>query len=220
MITPPARAIGRPRRRAALAIALALVLVLLASSGCSRTDSGFAASGSGSTAAPLPAGLVAGESMDAFESTFTDQSGRAVTLARFHGQPMILAMIYTRCTSACPLLLRSLQGFEARLPTSQREKTWFVLVSLDPSHDTPDTLRAFARARGLDETRWRLLTGSREATAELAAILGVKVRDDGNGALGHSSNVYLLDGTGVIRHALIGLGADPTELLVARASMP
>jgi protein SCO1/2 len=160
-----------------------------------------------------------GESLDAFDSTFTDQSGRAVTLASYHGQPMVLAMIYTRCTSACPLLLQSLRGVESKLSPAQRARTWFVLVSLDPGHDVPDTLAAFARSRGLDPTRWRLLTGSREATTELAAILGVKVRDDGNGALAHSSNVYLLDAAGVIRHALIGLGAEPRELVAARAAL-
>ena len=169
--------------------------------------------------APLPPGLVPGESLDAFDSTFTDQSGHAVTLASYHGQPMVLAMIYTRCTSACPLLLQSLRGVESKLSPAQRARTWFVLVSLDPGHDVPDTLAAFARSRGLDPSRWRLLTGSREATTELAAILGVKVRDDGNGALAHSSNVYLLDAAGVIRHALIGLGADPRELVAARAAL-
>lgn len=199
---------------------MVLLLTLLVLAGCGRNSSRVATSRTTSADVPLPAGLVPGESLDAFDSKFTDQSGRAVTLARYHGRPMILAMVYTRCTSACPLLLRSLHDFETKLPTSQRERTWFVLVSLDPSHDTPDTLHAFASARGLDESRWRLLTGSREATADLAAILGVKVRDDGNGALAHSSNVYLLDGAGVIRHALIGLGADPSELLAARASLP
>ncbi len=196
-----------------------LALALVTAAGCGRTTPGTAANGAAAPDTALPAGLVAGESLDAFDSTFTDQSGRAVTLASYHGRPMVLAMIYTRCTSACPLLLASLLGFEAKLPPAQRADTWFVLVSLDPAHDAPDTLRAFAQARGLDTRRWRLLTGSREATADLAAILGVKVRDEGNGALAHSSNIYLLDGKGVIRHALIGLGADPAELLAARAAL-
>jgi len=204
-------------RRAAPA--LLLVIALGAAAGCSRPAAKHAAAG-GTDTAPLPAGLVAGESLDAFDSTFTDQSGHAVTLASYNGRPVVLAMIYTRCTSACPLLLASLRSLEARLTPAQRADTWFVLVTLDPSHDGPDTLRAFARSRGLDPARWRLLTGSREATAVLAAILGVKVRDDGNGALAHSSNVYLLDGSGVIRHALVGLGADPAELLAARAALP
>ena len=195
------------------------MLALAAAAGCGRHAGTDASPQVASSEAPLPAGLVAGESLDAFDSTFTDQAGRSVSLAHYHGRPMVLAMIYTRCTTACPLLLRSLRGFEANLPAAQRANTWFVLVSLDPAHDAPDTLHAFARARGLDETRWRLLTGSRKATAELAVILGVKVRDDGDGALAHSSNVYLLDGAGVIRHALIGLGADPAELLAARASL-
>ena len=197
-----------------------LALALVVSAGCSRPAARSSATSGSSADASLPAGLVAGESLDAFDSTFTDQSGRAVTLASYHGRPMVLAMIYTRCTSACPLLLASLRGFETKLSPAQRANTWFVLVSLDPTHDKPDTLLAFARARGLDTSRWRLLTGSREATTDLAAILGVKVRDDGNGALAHSSNVYLLDGAGVVRHALIGLGADPAELLTARAALP
>ena len=212
-----------PNVGGALHGALRAILVagaLLALGGCSRPAARNDAAAGRAADESLPAGLIAGESLDAFDSTFTDQSGRAVTLASYHGRPMILAMIYTRCTSACPLLLASLRGFEARLSPAQRANTWFVLVSLDPAHDAPDTLAAFARSRGLDTTRWRLLTGSREATADLAAILGVKVRDDGNGALAHSSNVYLLDGGGVIRHALIGLGADPAELLTARSALP
>lgn len=207
---------SRPFTRLASFLACALVLC----AGCATRDPGGGSARARSAADDsLPAGLVAGESLDAFDSTFTDQDGRAVTLARYHGRPVALAMIYTRCTSACPLLLASLRRFEARLDPARRADTWFVLVSLDPGHDAPDTLRAFARARGLDSSRWRLLTGSREATTELAAILGVKVRDDGGGALAHSSNIYLLDGTGVIRHALVGLGADPAELVRARTAL-
>jgi len=204
------RTLHLPRALSALVPAALLVVA-----GCSRPAPKQAA-----TEAPLPPGLVAGASLDAFDSTFTDQSGRAVTLASFNGRPVVLAMIYTRCTSACPLLLSSLRRFESRLTPAQRARTTFVLVTLDPAHDAPDTLAAFARSRGLDGTRWRLLTGSREATTELAALLGVKVRDDGNGVLAHSSNVYLLDRQGVIRHALVGLGADPAELVAARAALP
>ncbi|NOT34132.1 MAG: SCO family protein [Candidatus Eisenbacteria bacterium] len=204
-------------RRATLGLLMGL---LIAMTGCGSRPSAerFAATHE-STLEPLPVGLVAGESLDAFDSTFVDQSGRAVTLASYHGRPMVLAMVYTHCTSACPLLLTSLRRFEQELPSAQRANTWFVLVTLDPEHDPPDTLRAFANARGLDASRWRLLTGGREATIELAAILGVKVRDDGNGALAHSSNVYLLDDRGVIRHALVGLGADPAELVAARTAL-
>lgn len=196
------------------------LLLQSAATGCGRKPAQPAANATNTIESPLPAGLMAGESLDAFDSTFTDQSGKAVTLASFNGRPVVLAMIYTHCTSACPLLLSSLRRFEAGLTPAQQANTWFVLVSLDPAHDAPDTLAAFARSRGLDPSRWRLLTGSREATTELCAILGVKVRDDGNGALAHSSNVYLLDGGGVIRHALVGLGADPAELTAARVALP
>ena len=213
MTHPTGRSVPATARRLAL-------LALLAAAGCGLRAPGKTARAAKSAEAPLPVGLVAGESLDAFDSTFVDQSGRAVTLSTYRGRPMVLAMIYTRCTSACPLLLASLRGIEGKLSPAQRADTWFVLVTLDPDHDAPDTLLAFARSRSLDESRWRLLRGSHEVTVELAAILGVKVRNDGNGVIAHSSNVYLLDGAGVVRRALVGLGADPAELIAARAEMP
>lgn len=197
---------------------LVVLLLLLAIGGCGqRAEQSAVAEHAVEDSEPV--GSLTGESLDAFDSTFTDQSGRAVTLASYHGRPMVLAMIYTHCTSACPLLLNSLRRLETALPAAQRADTWFVLVTLDPAHDSPDTLRAFATSRGLDPARWRLLRGSREATTELAAILGVKVREEGDGAIAHSSNLYLLDRDGVIRHTVVGLGADPTAIVPARAAL-
>ncbi len=194
--------------------------LLLALAGCNRADAPSHSASSPAFDATLPAGLAAGESLDAFDSTFVDQSGEPVTLARYHGRPVMLAMVYTRCTSACPLLLANLRRVESALPEKAREDTWFVLVTLDPDHDAPDTLAAFARARELPLSRWRLLRGSRDATTDLAAVLGVKVREEAEGAIAHSSNVYLLDGAGVVRHVLVGLDADPAGLVAARKALP
>lgn len=198
---------------------LALLLLLSVIGGCSRRGSEAPAAAEHAIEDSEPVGSLTGESLDAFDSTFVDQSGRAVTLASYHGRPMVLAMIYTHCTSACPLLLNSLRRLETALPAAQRAETWFVLVTLDPARDAPDTLKAFAASRGLDLSRWRLLRGSREATTELAAILGVKVREEGEGAIAHSSNLYLLDRDGVIRHTVVGLGADPTAMVPVRAAL-
>jgi protein SCO1/2 len=196
--------------------ALALSVALAS---CGAPAGGDPAAGS-SEADALPPGLVAGESLQALDSTFLDQSGREVTLASYGDRPVVLAMVYTRCRSACPRLVADLQGIERRLPAAKRDHTWFVLVSLDPLHDRPDTLAAFAREHALDPSRWRLLTGSREAVRDLAAVLGVKVREDGDGAIAHSSNVYLLDPGGVVRAAVVGLGADAGAFVAARRAMP
>lgn len=198
---------------------LVVFLLLLVISGCGRRASDTSVAAEPAVEDSGLVGSLIGESLDAFDSTFTDQSGHTVTLASYHGRPVVLAMIYTHCTSACPLLLNSLRRLETALPAAQRADTWFVLVTLDPAHDPPDTLRAFAASRGLDLARWRLLRGSREATTELAAILGVKVREEGDGAIAHSSNLYLLDSQGVVRHTVVGLGTDPTAMVPARAGL-
>ena len=140
---------------------LVVFLLLLAIGGCGRRASDTPVAAEPAVEDSGLVGSLTGESLDAFDSTFTDQSGHTVTLASYHGRPMVLAMIYTHCTSACPLLLNSLRRLETALPAAQRADTWFVLVTLDPAHDPPDTLRAFAASRGLDPARWRLLRGSR-----------------------------------------------------------
>ena len=207
------------RLEVARTVVAVVALAVSWAAGCGERNAPSGAASTNTAPAELPAGLAAGVSLFGFDSTFTDQDGRAVRLASYAGRPIVIAMVYTRCTSACPLLLASMRRIESRMSARQRADTWFVLVTLDPAHDRPDTLRAFAASRQLDPARWRLLTGGGGAVADLAAVLGVKVRDDGNGVLAHSSNLYLLDRTGVPRSALVGLGAEPAELLAARAAM-
>jgi len=197
-------------RRAALVLAAALALASCAPR-APRSDT--------SSDAPPP-GVAPGESLRAFDSTFLDQSGRPVTLASFGGRPVVLAMVYTRCRSTCPRLVADVQRLESHLTPAQRKRTWFVLVSLDPGHDRPDTLAAYAREHRLDADRWRLLTGGGEAVRELAELLGVRVREDGDGVLAHSSNIYLLDSAGVVRAATVGVGGDVTRLAAARVALP
>jgi protein SCO1/2 len=85
-------------------------------------------------------------------------------------------------------------------------------VSIDPEHDTPEALRALARARGLDPSRWRLLGAPDDTVREVAAVLGIRYRRLADGSFNHSSVITLLDRAGVIQARVEGLG-QPADAL-------
>ena len=141
-------------------------------------------------------------------SAWRDQTGARRELTSLRGKPVLLAMIYTHCTSVCPLSVSEMKRVEAT-----HENVQLVLVSLDPEHDSPARLAAFARERGLSPARWTLLTGSGDDVRDLAATIGVRYRRISADDLAHSNILTLLDGDG--RVASQGSGTIDDDALVA-----
>ena len=139
-----------------------------------------------------------GDSVYALSASLVDQRGRTVGLDLFRGHPVLVSMFYASCPDACPLLIADLQRMERELPPRIKADLRIVLVSLDPERDTPDALQALARARQVDESRWRLLRAPAETVRDIAALLGVKYRRLPDGSFNHSSVITLLDPDGAI----------------------
>lgn len=154
-----------------------------------------------------------GNSIYLLNSTWTDQDGRTARLARFQGKPLVLAMIYTRCKDACPMLVLDMQKIENALPEAARASVQFVLLSFDPDQDSPAQLKRYASDHGLDTRHWTLLTGSADAVRMLAAVLGVRYQKQPTGDFSHSSVITVLNSAGEICHQEVGLGHRPAEIV-------
>jgi protein SCO1 len=160
-----------------------------------------------------------GDSVYALSASLVDQRGRPVGLDLFRGHPVLMSMFYATCPDACPLLIADLQRIERELPPRIKADLRIVLVSVDPGRDTPEALQALARARQVDESRWRLLRAPEDTVREIAALLGIKYRRLPDGSFNHSSVITLLDPNGVIlvRDEAIG-GSHATLLRSLRAA--
>jgi len=190
-------------------IALALALVVLPGSAQAKDSSphthGAAESPAGGQPAPL-----SGQSIYLVSTAWTDMDGKSVQLRSLRGKPVVLAMVYTTCTTACPLTVADLKRIESALSPEARGRVWFALFSFDSERDRPEVLRKFASDRHLDPSRWRLHHGDRAAVRELAMVLGVRYKKDARGDFDHSNVISILDAEGVIRHQQVGLGQEPT----------
>ena len=166
--------------------------------------------------APLP-----GNSVLRLEDRFVDQDGRPFTLAQRRGQPQLVAMFYSSCKFACPLLIDSGKGVDHALTPSERAKLRVLYVSLDPARDQPKALDALATQRKIDRKRWTLATTDAAGVRRTAAVLGVRYRQLANGEFNHSSQLILLDAQGrvVARTEQLGAKADPTFVKQVKATL-
>lgn len=109
---------------------------------------------------------------------FTDtelltQDGRAV---RFYSDVLedrvvLINVVFTHCEDACPLITKKLNDVRAKLGERAKD-VWFVTISTDPERDSPQALKKFAKAQGVDEARWVFLTGDKAKVDQVLARLG------------------------------------------------
>ncbi|WP_349617574.1 SCO family protein [Azotobacter salinestris] len=160
-----------PARAISVSAPLGIVLALFAA--LSLAHEGHApAAGSGAAAQEVKGGVP--DARAYFTDTpLLDQDGRE---RRFYsdvlaGRVVLLNVIYTRCSDACPLITRKLREVHAALG-EQAGRVRFVSLSSDPEHDSPQALKAFAARQGADDPEWLFLTGDKANMDLVLARLG------------------------------------------------
>ena len=207
-----------------LALMLGLAAMLAVRMGCTRgvgvrsfaRGSAGASSGKDGGEEQRAAGnapALTGAPLTAIAGRLTDASGRTRTLAEFLGQPFVASVVYTRCVTVCPRVVAELQRFERE--AGGRTPPRFVLFSLDPAHDTPEALRAFATLHALDSTRWTLLTPEPALLPPLASALGVAWSAGPDGGIAHSAVIAMVDRAGRVQDRRVGLSSEPSKLVAA-----
>jgi protein SCO1/2 len=120
-------------------------------------------------------------------------------------------MFFANCNYACPILLNDMRRIEAALPEGLCTNVSFTLISFDTKRDTPKALALFRQAQGLAADHWNLLSGSDDDILELAALLGVRYKQDATGQFMHSNLITILNAKGEVVHQQIGLNQDVAE---------
>jgi protein SCO1/2 len=148
------------------------------------------------------------------DTVFTTDTGDAFKLSSLRGRPVVLTMFFASCGYACPLTVTDMQAIREKLPAAIRDRAAFVLVSFDVARDTPEALARYRAQRALDAS-WILLRGTDDSVRELAALLGVKFKQEAEGAFSHSNLVTILNAQGEITHQRLGLKGGLDEAAAA-----
>ena len=153
------------------------------------------------------------------ESKWTSDVGREVRLGVLHGKPQLVAMIFTSCEFACPIIVNDLKRIVAALPENARTNVGVLLISFDTVRDTPKKLGDFRERMELPVEGWTLLRGDAEDVRELAALLGVNYRKEARGQFAHSNKISLLNAKGDVAFQQSGLNIPTAEMVKRIAAL-
>jgi protein SCO1 len=151
--------------------------------------------------------------------TLKDAEGRAVALEDLRGKVVILHFVYTSCPDVCPLhaeRIAEIQNMVSRTP--MRELVQFVTITTDPEQDTPEVMREYGPAHGLDLSNWIFLTSGpnrpEDMTRKLAERFGHTFSKTEDGFQIHGVVTHIIDREGRWQANFHGLKFEPTNLVV------
>tara|TARA_R110002073_G_scaffold8207_7_gene45893 strand:+ start:180 stop:896 length:717 start_codon:yes stop_codon:yes gene_type:complete len=146
-------------------------------------------------------------------SKWNTEEGETIELKDLKGNTLVVVMVYTTCTSACPRLAADMRNIEEKIPTKYIDNVNFVLVSIDPETDTPKRLKEFAKENYMDGEQWTLLQGTESGVREFANVLAIKYKQISPLDFSHSNIISVFDPQGELVHQQEGLGVDNEETI-------
>jgi protein SCO1/2 len=133
----------------------------------------------------------------------TAQTGQPFDSQSLDGHIWVADFIYTTCPGPCPMMSSQMH----RVQLSTTPDISLVSFTVDPQHDTPPVLAAYAKHFTADPARWHFLTGEPRHLTDLG--LNAFKLNSVDGSLTHSTRFVLVDGARRIR----GYYIDTAQLL-------
>jgi len=138
--------------------------------------------------------------------SFTDQSGRRVSLKQYRGKVLLVTFIYTRCPfpDFCPRVSSNFDEIYKQVASDQSldADTRLLTLSFDPEHDTPRVLRdyAFKVTQTHDAAlfnRWEFGVPRKDELPKIADFFGVLYKSE-DGLITHNLSTTVIGPDGKI----------------------
>jgi cytochrome oxidase Cu insertion factor (SCO1/SenC/PrrC family) len=142
------------------------------------------------------ADLAGGVRLAILPQTWLDDSGKALSLADFVGQRVVLTMAYANCHRVCPMTIEQLKHLQGALD-AKGESAAFIVVGYDPASEDPASWRQYRRSHHLVRANWHFLTGSVADTERLARCLHFELWKYDEHVI-HDSRVLIFDTHGLL----------------------
>ena len=165
--------------------------------------------------APRAQALPSANPLSGFE--LLDVNGRPFHTRSLTGKTVLINLIFTQCSSTCSTTTTELVSLHQRIQhmrvNEQTEPSLvMVTVSIDPLNDTPQALKQFATARGVNFDRWHWLTGHPTEVARFVnTVVGPEMGQKKPAQ--HLSSLQLFSPTGMRMARFRGVGINIEQVL-------
>jgi protein SCO1 len=144
----------------------------------------------------------------------TDQTGGAFSSERLRGHVWVADFFYTTCTGLCPMMSARMESLQGQLPAQVQ----LVSFSVDPVHDTPVVLAAYADKFHAKSGQWFFLTGDPKVQQQV--VSGMKMFSgpaSGDQPLQHDFRFLLVDDQLRVRGVYDSTSTDSMNKLLSDA---
>ena len=138
----------------------------------------------------------ANSSIFLLDSKWQNQDAEELQLKDLKGKNLVMVMIFTSCRTACPILVGDMKKIHAKIEKNKLKDTSLVLISIDPTNDTPEVLKKCAAERNMDSAPWIFLRSDEESTREFANVLAVKYKKISPIEFSHSNIISVFNRNG------------------------
>lgn len=127
---------------------------------------------------------------DVPEFQLVSQIGQPFDSRSLDGHIWVADFFYTTCTGPCPMMSSAMHRLQSDTAGAMSDVR-MVSFTVDPAHDTPPVIAAYAKNFKQDPARWTLLTGEQPTLNDLG--LRTFKLNSVDGSLGHSTRFVLVD---------------------------
>ena len=125
--------------------------------------------------------------------SFTNQNGKIITQKEYENTIYVADFFFTTCPTICPKMTSNMVWLQNQLKKYPNVK--LLSFSVTPDIDTPEVLKKYAQEKGVDDTRWNLVTGDKKEIYYLArkSYLAVIVAVSPNLSEDEFRSIFYLD---------------------------
>lgn len=132
--------------------------------------------------------------------SFTNQNGKTITNKDYEGKIYVADFFFTTCQTICPKMTTNMVWLQDKIKDNPKVK--LLSHTVFPDEDTVEVLKEYAKAKGVLDTKWNLVTGNQKEIYKIArqSYLVVKTgKPEELYDMVHTENFVLVDQKGRIR---------------------
>ena len=143
-----------------------------------------------------------------------NQNGNNVTQEDYKNKIYVADFFFTTCPDICPIMTGNMLYLQENLKDTN---VMLASFSVTPKIDTVEVLKEYSTLKGVDDSRWNLMTGDKKEIYDLArkSYLVAKAIPDGkNHGMIHTENFVLVDRDKRIRGYYDGTNIEDMDKLL------
>jgi len=145
-----------------------------------------------------------------------NQNGKIITQEDYKDKIYVADFFFTTCQTICPIMTDNMHEIQKKIISDN--EVMLLSHTVTPEIDTVAQLKRYADEKGVNASKWNLVTGDKRQIYELARKSYLAVKDNGDGGpfdMIHTENFMLIDKERQIRGFYDGTDPEDIERLLS-----